>query len=82
MTHIWQRLRSGDWLTAARVRGYSLILLALGAIAVVGWIAQNYGAPWGLILGGAVCVLAGVGLMVLVTLLVITLVRGLARPRG
>jgi len=27
MTHIWQGLRSGQWLTAARVRGYSLILL-------------------------------------------------------
>jgi alpha-1,2-mannosyltransferase len=43
MTHIWQRLRSGDWLTPARVRGYSLILLALGAIAVVGWIALSDG---------------------------------------
>ena len=30
----------------------------LGA-PVIGWIAQNYGAPWGLILGGAVCVVAG-----------------------
>jgi MFS family permease len=28
---------------------------------VIGWIAENYGAPWGLILGGAVCVVAGVG---------------------
>jgi MFS family permease len=27
---------------------------------VIGWIAENYGAPWGLILGGAVCVVAGV----------------------
>jgi MFS family permease len=26
---------------------------------VIGWIAENYGAPWGLILGGAVCVVAG-----------------------
>src|ERR1700712_5394840 len=43
MTHIWQRLRSGDWLTAARVRGYSLILLALCAIAVAGWIALSDG---------------------------------------
>jgi MFS family permease len=30
----------------------------LGA-PVIGWIAQNYGAPWGLILGGGVCVIAG-----------------------
>jgi MFS family permease len=30
----------------------------LGA-PVIGWIAENYGAPWGLILGGAVCVVAG-----------------------
>ena len=27
MTHIWQGLRSGRWLTAERARGYSLILL-------------------------------------------------------
>ena len=26
---------------------------------VVGWIAEHFGAPWGLILGGAVCVVAG-----------------------
>jgi MFS family permease len=30
----------------------------LGA-PVIGWIAQHYGAPWGLILGGGVCVVAG-----------------------
>ena len=29
MTHIWQGLRSGDWLTDARMRGYSVILLAI-----------------------------------------------------
>jgi MFS family permease len=28
---------------------------------LIGWIAEHFGAPWGLILGGAVCVLAGVG---------------------
>ena len=32
----------------------------LGA-PVIGWIAENYGAPWGLILGGAVCVVAATG---------------------
>jgi hypothetical protein len=40
---IWQGLRSGDWLTPARARGYSLILLALCAIAIVGWIAASDG---------------------------------------
>jgi alpha-1,2-mannosyltransferase len=43
MTHIWQGLRSGQWLTAARARGYSLILLAFCAIAVAGWIALSDG---------------------------------------
>jgi hypothetical protein len=47
MTHIWQgiwqALRSGQWLTAARARGYSLILLGLCAIALAGWIAMSDG---------------------------------------
>jgi hypothetical protein len=43
MTHIWQGLRSGQWLTAARIRGYSLILLAFCAIAAAGWIALSDG---------------------------------------
>jgi alpha-1,2-mannosyltransferase len=43
MTHIWQGLGSGQWLTAARARGYSLILLGIGAIAVAGWIALSDG---------------------------------------
>ena len=43
MTHIWQGLRSGQWLTAARARGYSLILLVIAAIALVGWIAVSDG---------------------------------------
>ncbi len=43
MTHFWQRLRSGDWLTPARARGYCLILLAVCAIAMVGWIAVSDG---------------------------------------
>jgi alpha-1,2-mannosyltransferase len=43
MTHIWQGVRSGDWLSAARARGYSLILLAISAIAVAGWIAVSDG---------------------------------------
>jgi hypothetical protein len=43
MTHIWQGLRSGRWLTAARARGYSLILLGAYVIAIVGWIALSNG---------------------------------------
>ena len=43
MTHIWQGLRSGQWLTAARIRGYSLILLAFCVIAAAGWIALSDG---------------------------------------
>jgi hypothetical protein len=43
MTHFWQGLRSGRWLTPARARGYSLILLALCALAVAGWIALSDG---------------------------------------
>ena len=43
MTHFWQGLRSGQWLTAARIRGYSLILLGFCAIAVAGWIALSDG---------------------------------------
>ena len=43
MTHIWQGLRSGQWLTASRARGYSLILLAICALAAIGWIALSDG---------------------------------------
>ena len=50
MTHFWQAvwqgldgLRSGDWLTAARARGYSLILLGICAVAISGWIALSDG---------------------------------------
>jgi hypothetical protein len=43
MTHIWQGLRSGRWLTPARARAYSLILLGFTAIAVIGWIAVSDG---------------------------------------
>jgi alpha-1,2-mannosyltransferase len=43
ITHIRQGLRSGEWLTAARARGYSLILLGVCAIAMIGWIAVSDG---------------------------------------
>ena len=43
MTHIWQALQSGRWLTAARVRGYSLILLGLCVLAIAIWVATADG---------------------------------------
>ncbi len=53
MAHFWQGsfwqgsffqgLRSGEWLTVARARGYSLILLAICSLAVAGWIALSDG---------------------------------------
>jgi hypothetical protein len=43
MTHFWQGLRSGGWLTAARMRGYSLILLGLSVLVFAGWIAVSDG---------------------------------------
>jgi hypothetical protein len=39
----WQRLQTGQWLTLERARGYCLILLAIYAIAVIGWIALSHG---------------------------------------
>jgi alpha-1,2-mannosyltransferase len=43
MVGFWQELRSGRWLTAERTRAYSLILLALYAITIVGWVALSDG---------------------------------------
>jgi Glycosyltransferase family 87 len=43
MAYFWQGLRSGEWLTAARVRGYSLILLGISVVAMAGWIAVSDG---------------------------------------
>jgi alpha-1,2-mannosyltransferase len=43
MTHIWQALRSGEWLTAARARGYGLILLGICTVAAVGWVILSDG---------------------------------------
>jgi hypothetical protein len=43
MSLLVQRLRNGEWLTPARIRGYSLILLVIGALAIVGWIALSDG---------------------------------------
>jgi hypothetical protein len=43
MAHFWQGLQSGEWLTRARMRGYSLILLGLCVVAMAGWIALSDG---------------------------------------
>jgi hypothetical protein len=43
MAHIWQGLRSGDWLTATRARNYSLMLLGLCVIAALAWVALSDG---------------------------------------
>jgi alpha-1,2-mannosyltransferase len=36
MAGIWAAVRTGDWLTASRVRAYSLIVLALGIAMLIG----------------------------------------------
>jgi hypothetical protein len=41
MVGFWQELRSGRWLTTDRARAYSLILLGLYAIAILGWIGLS-----------------------------------------
>lgn len=43
MPQAWQSFRSGSWLTHARARGYSLILLAIAALGIVTWIALSNG---------------------------------------
>ena len=43
MNSLWQHVKTGDWLTAERARTYSLILLAVTVIAIIGWIALSDG---------------------------------------
>src|SRR3954470_7915364 len=43
MTHIWEGLRSGTWLTSVRARDYSLLLLGIGIIVLAGWIVVSDG---------------------------------------
>jgi len=48
MAHFWQgsfwnAVRTGEWLTAARARGYSLVLLVFCTLAFAGWIAVSDG---------------------------------------
>ena len=40
---IWKGVRSGEWLTAARARGYALILLMICGLAIIGWLALSPG---------------------------------------
>ena len=49
---------------------------------VIGWISEHLGAPWGLILGGGVCVVAGlIAAVVLARGRKVRLDAGLAPPR-
>ena len=43
MAHIWQGFRSGEWLTASRMRAYFLILLGLSVLVFAGWIVAADG---------------------------------------
>ena len=43
MPHFMHQLRTGESLTPARMRGYSLILLASSALAIIVWIALSDG---------------------------------------
>jgi len=43
MAHFWQCLRTGNWLTAARARGYGQVLLVICTMAFSGWIAISDG---------------------------------------
>lgn len=43
MTQILNNIRTGEWLTASRVRNYSLILLAVCAASILGWVALSDG---------------------------------------
>ncbi|MGJ4941823.1 glycosyltransferase family 87 protein [Bradyrhizobium sp. HKCCYLS1011] len=41
MNEILRALRTGDWLTAARIKSYSVMLLSFTVVAVIGWIALS-----------------------------------------
>jgi hypothetical protein len=41
MAYFWRGLRSGEWLTSERVRGYSLILLGVCVLAAAGWLVLS-----------------------------------------
>ncbi len=41
MSHFWQVLRSGSWLTPARIRGYALLVLAISLAGLIGLVATS-----------------------------------------
>jgi hypothetical protein len=41
MSHIWQALRTGHWLTPARIRGYALLVLAISLAGLIGLLATS-----------------------------------------
>lgn len=43
MASIWREIRTGAWLTPARLRGYAVILVAAYAVGAVLWIALGQG---------------------------------------
>ena len=59
MTHIWQGLRSGAWLTPARARGYSMILLGICVGAFVAQHGPLHGDLVHVFVLGGLVVLAG-----------------------
>ena len=41
MSHIWQALRTGSWLTPGRIRGYALLVLAISVAGLIGLLATS-----------------------------------------
>ncbi|MDH8276023.1 hypothetical protein QIG69_27100, partial [Klebsiella pneumoniae] len=41
MSHIWQDLRTGNWLTPARIRNYALLVLAISVAGLIGLLATS-----------------------------------------
>lgn len=41
MSHIWQALRTGSWLTPARIRGYALLVLVISLAGLIGLVATS-----------------------------------------
>ena len=41
MSHFWQALRTGSWLTPARIRGYALLVLAISLAGLIGLVATS-----------------------------------------
>lgn len=41
MSHFWQALRTGSWLTPGRIRGYALLVLAISLAGLIGLLATS-----------------------------------------